>query len=573
MKKATSFLVLAFAILQIACRPAGSADEIFSGAQSLMESRPDSALHILKNLDTNLLRRNREKARYALLISQALDKNYIDLKSDSVIAPAIRYYSRHGRKRDKAYTYYYLGCIRYNAGDLDAAVHSMVEARSAATELNDSYLLARICSCLGRMFQDQHSFEEAETMFTAAENYFRLESDSLNIAYAIVNKAIVFSSNCRSTEAIAEYRRAQNIFRNLGDSVKFFEMTRNIVNELKENPAISIDSLKHLLINDYRRVSAAIVPPSDYSMWMWIYSKENMLDSARYYGDLALARHIHSPNRTCGLILQMCGIEERSRNYLKALHYWHKYYILFDSLNKIHNEQYIRELEERYRNKELTDKNELARTKNIFTNIIWGFVSVSSISLLAIIFIRIIRRYRQFIETLNANYDTFKERYLQLAQEIDCNSAEEANLLKALETKLRGLQHLLDKAYNPRKPQLFIDEFKDYAASISKNESAFADLQYVVNKKYNGLVDYLRSHHPTLTDYELDILCMLRFGFSYDCIRLLYRHNNIYSIYSRRTKIHRKLGLPYRKQIEDYLTELSERLKSQAARNEKQIDS
>lgn len=573
MKKATSFLVLAFAILQIACRPAGSADEIFSGAQSLMESRPDSALHILKNLDTNLLRRNREKARYALLISQALDKNYIDLKSDSVIAPAVRYYSRHGRKRDKAYTYYYLGCIRYNAGDLDAAVHSMVEARSAATEMNDSYLLARICSCLGRMFQDQHSFEEAETMFTAAENYFRLESDSLNIAYAIVNKAIVFSSNCRSTEAIAEYRRAQNIFRNLGDSVKFFEMTRNIVNESRDIDTIPINILKQLLRKAYSASSSGKMPLVDYPMWVSLYTRENKLDSARYLAKCALKKTVESANIKCGILSQICRLEEQAGNYRKAVEYWHQYYLLYDSLETVKKEQRIQELEEKYRNKELINENELVRTKNIYTNIIWGFVSITSISLLAIIFIRIIRRYRQFIETLNANYDTFKERYLQLAQEIDCNSAEEANLLKALETKLRGLQHLLDKAYNPRKPQLFIDEFKDYAASISKNESAFADLQYVVNKKYNGLVDYLRSHHPTLTDYELDILCMLRFGFSYDCIRLLYRHNNIYSIYSRRTKIHRKLGLPYRKQIEDYLTELSERLKSQAARNEKQIDS
>lgn len=145
---------------------------------------------------------------------------------------------------------------------------------------------------------------------------------------------------------------------------------------------------------------------------------------------------------------------------------------------------------------------------------------------------------------------------------MDRNSAEENNLLAALERKLHVFQQLLDKAYSERKPHVFVSDFKNYITALGEDKAAFADLHYVINKRCYGLVDYLRRKHPELTDYELDMLCMLRFGFSFDCIRLLHHHNNIYSLYSRRTKIHRKLNLPPRYSLESYLAELVEKLKS-----------
>ena len=44
------------------------------------------AFRVLEDVDSYI------EAKYALLLSQALDKNYIDLQSDSIIAPAVRYY-------------------------------------------------------------------------------------------------------------------------------------------------------------------------------------------------------------------------------------------------------------------------------------------------------------------------------------------------------------------------------------------------------------------------------------------------------------------------------------------------
>ena len=59
----------------------------------------------------------KQKAKYALLYSMALDKNYIDLQSDSIIAPAIKYYERHGSHEERFLCYYYRARIYETAGD------------------------------------------------------------------------------------------------------------------------------------------------------------------------------------------------------------------------------------------------------------------------------------------------------------------------------------------------------------------------------------------------------------------------------------------------------------------------
>lgn len=63
-------------------------------AEQLMETAPDSALHILKQIHRTELIGTSNRALYALLMSQALDKNDIKVESDSLIRVATDYYNR-----------------------------------------------------------------------------------------------------------------------------------------------------------------------------------------------------------------------------------------------------------------------------------------------------------------------------------------------------------------------------------------------------------------------------------------------------------------------------------------------
>ena len=70
---------------------------IMDRAEALMTTHPDSALSLLKQIQPEDLGSNRTKARYALLQTMALDKNYIDVADDSLARAAYDYYQKHGR--------------------------------------------------------------------------------------------------------------------------------------------------------------------------------------------------------------------------------------------------------------------------------------------------------------------------------------------------------------------------------------------------------------------------------------------------------------------------------------------
>lgn len=102
----------------VSCDRDSAVDSIFNDADSVMNASPDSALTILRGIDKSLLRSTAEEARYALLMSQALDKNYIDTTDFNVLQPAIDYYLKKGSADEKLRTYYYQGRIYQNRQNL-----------------------------------------------------------------------------------------------------------------------------------------------------------------------------------------------------------------------------------------------------------------------------------------------------------------------------------------------------------------------------------------------------------------------------------------------------------------------
>ncbi|MBR5724658.1 MAG: hypothetical protein IKX62_04715, partial [Bacteroidales bacterium] len=75
--------------------------------ESYINDRPDSALAVLRGIQTRNLSGFHVRSYYALLLSEALDKNYIDLTDDSLAMVANRYYGDHGSKLHRVKSWYY----------------------------------------------------------------------------------------------------------------------------------------------------------------------------------------------------------------------------------------------------------------------------------------------------------------------------------------------------------------------------------------------------------------------------------------------------------------------------------
>ena len=122
-------------------------------AENLMNTKPDSALTLLKNIPVTNIKGKEITARYALLKSMALDKNYIDTTTFDVLQPAIDYYLKKGSPDEKLRTYYY-------QGDDDSAMQSFLNGRDLKQVVTDSLLLAHTLVAQGTLYLKQYKINE-----------------------------------------------------------------------------------------------------------------------------------------------------------------------------------------------------------------------------------------------------------------------------------------------------------------------------------------------------------------------------------------------------------------------------
>lgn len=90
---------------------------LLQDVETYIQERPDSALRVLRKVDSLTLNTKSLRARYSLLFAMALDKNYIDTTALSILEPTVAYYERLGSPQDKMLSCYYLGRIYANRKD------------------------------------------------------------------------------------------------------------------------------------------------------------------------------------------------------------------------------------------------------------------------------------------------------------------------------------------------------------------------------------------------------------------------------------------------------------------------
>ena len=152
--------LLTILLTLVGCNRHNDIGEKLNLADSLMTDKPDSALSVLNNIDVSRLNGREVSARYALLKSMALDKNYIDTTTFDVLQPAIDYYLAHDNADEKLRTLYYRGRIYQNQGDDDAAMRSFMEARDLKEAVTDSLMLAHTLVAQGALYLKQYKTSE-----------------------------------------------------------------------------------------------------------------------------------------------------------------------------------------------------------------------------------------------------------------------------------------------------------------------------------------------------------------------------------------------------------------------------
>lgn len=187
--------------------------------QSFLQDRPDSALTALRSIPESELSSKRLRARYSLLNAMALHKCYIDTADLSVIAPADRYYARHGSAWDKMKTLHQKGIIQMNGGDYQSAVISLTAAANYIDQAGDWFNGGLICISLCQLYNKLHDNNEELSWAIRAENYYQKVDKPIYYQDSRIKHAIALNN-------LGRYQEAVDIYHSLLDDEELDEANR-----------------------------------------------------------------------------------------------------------------------------------------------------------------------------------------------------------------------------------------------------------------------------------------------------------------------------------------------------------
>lgn len=164
-----------------------------SQANSLLEDgRVDSALIVLENIPAGELTSAAAQARYALLLTQARDKNYIPHTNDSLIRIAINYYDTTDDVLSRAKAHYYLGRVYQDINDIEATVREFLFAMPLAKEVDDYDLTFLLQGNLGYLFWENGLLQEADSLYKCALALAEEKQDTVRWALTLSNLSDVY---------------------------------------------------------------------------------------------------------------------------------------------------------------------------------------------------------------------------------------------------------------------------------------------------------------------------------------------------------------------------------------------
>lgn len=189
--------------------------------ESYIAERPDSALAVIESIDSTVLRTKGLQAHHALLHAMALDKNYIDVKDDSLALTAVRYYQKHGHKKYLARARYYLALSYYYDRQYNKSIIELSKAEPIATKYDSLYLgfvkvlQADIHNINYNYVQELSCLEEALNIYTKIQASYYMDIAKLRIAQSYISndrrdEAQVIFKDYLSRQTSINIRNAQS---------------------------------------------------------------------------------------------------------------------------------------------------------------------------------------------------------------------------------------------------------------------------------------------------------------------------------------------------------------------------
>ena len=532
MKRLLTILLLGLCL--VSCNRHSEHWATITAMESIIEERPDSVLNVLQAIDTDELVGDEEPAKHALLLSMALDKNYIDRTDFEVLQPAIDYYEDNGTATDKLRTYYYQGRIYQNAGNDALAMECFVNAISKGGKSKDLQTMAKIYYNQSKIYNSLYEWDNSIEYLKKAATLYK---DSGLYHYYIDCLILIINGYTLKEDyksAISYIDQCEQISETMNEGAlsQFYSVYLTYLIKCGSDYEIN-----HL-INEYINTI-----PNSHIDWLTITSA--YIEIGKYNEALQTIsqyRNDSDVNQDIKYKALISIVYEKLGRYEESLRAYKDYMVASDSLDYAIIRQDTKFVEERHALEMAKAKETEAKNKRTIAVLVCVVALIGSL-----LVIMIIRRRLQISHAKNRELEVEKQKYEQLYA--DAIAERDALTRMVEDSSVREKAKAVIKARLDVLNKVIISQI---TGTTSANKKAYEELELLLADKETFIESTcltIEGNNPEfitalkrrgLTDEEISICCLYAIGLKGKDIKAYTsqpRH------YNQSADIRRKLGL------------------------------
>ena len=493
-------------------------------AEALMQDRPDSSLSLILQMEPERIHNAAIKARYALLLTMASDKNNIDVADDSLINFAVDYYSLHGDAAAKMKTWYYHGIVQKNAGDYSSAVVSFEKAEQYAKSIYDLHFLGLIYRNKTEVFTATNNIPLAIEHAKLSLSAFLENGEKKYADYARYSLAVSYLNNLDIASAREQLNTlmAADIPQSLIDQARLCQAESYVIKE---------DSLARAL-EIYERTQEKWMTSRDFGLCALAYALDGQSDQMQKM--LMTADSVaKTPLERANTGFLLAKIDSLSGNYKTAYTRVKKAAVVQDSLTRVLLKQsLIMSQRDYYKQEVILRENMMKQQKTVM---VFGAIVAILILLVSGIIVIYRRKKRDFI---------IKEQMAELTLAQQTMQKNNANLIGALFfekiTHLCALSGAYYSANDSEIRKTYFSQFKRGLRDLSSTDF-FNGLEQDINHYCSGLIDKLRTQIPAMSESHRQMLMLFFTGVPEELIMLITHRISVGSLKTFRTRLRNEI--------------------------------
>ena len=528
--------ILALTLTLVACNRHSEHWATITEMETIIEERPDSVLNVLQAIETDELVGDEERAKHALLLSMAMDKNYIDRTDFEVLQPAIDYYEDNGSATDKLRTFYYQGRIYQNQGNDASAMMSFVNAIDKGAESNDNLTKARTLVAQSTIYYSLMKWDKVYDVSIEAANYY-FELGRINNYILSLLRCI---GGCLQNN---NYDKAKELLDKCYQHIE--NLPESIVSEIYSYNLLCLSYLDnadavHQVINEYKEHVAD--NKIDYLTIAGAYTDIGAYDEAESTLQKIDVSTFKDDYRVLKYYTSLLRIYEHKRDFNSAYEVYKKFNELNDSIVLSIFESDTQFVEERH-NLEMQKARE-SEAKNRLTIIVLG----CAVTLMASLYIiNLIRKRLKKSRVENAQLLSVKALYEQMYNEVVAerdalnemiaNNTIKEEAMEVIKKRLGVLNTIIVSHLSAKDTD--IKRANEELEHLIANRNDFIkSTRLTLEENYPHFFAYLKD--KGLEEFEIDFCCLYAIGLKGKEIKA---YTNLTRHYKDSSEVRQKLGL------------------------------